>query len=847
MKAIIMAGGFGTRLRPLTMNLPKPMVPMMNRPMMEHIVRLLMRHGMRDLTSLLYFHPDAITSYFGDGSNFGCSMNYIRAEADFGTAGSVRNATEQLEMNERVMVISGDVLTDFDLTAAIEFHKKKKALATIVLTHAKNPLQFGIVMTNEDNEITRFLEKPSWGEVFSDTINTGIYILEPEAYNEIPYKREFDFSKDLFPALLKKPGALAGYIADGYWRDIGNLAEYHEAHMDALHGLVEMEMTGDRKNGAIVEEKAEVDGARFRGQNLVGRSAKIEEGAIVTNSIVGAGCHIEAGAVVENSVLWDGTRVGRNSSLSHAVACFNVFIGDRATIDENVFIGEGSQVGEGAHILPNIKLWPGKRVEAGATLQTSLVWEDRWNRELFTNSRISGMSNVELVPEFAAKVGAALGAQVGMGQRIVISRDSDAGSRVISRALVSGLMSAGVTAVDMQQTPIPLTRHHLRDARHSGGVHIRKNPIDRRRSDMIFFDSGGYDLSSSKGKAIERYFFGEDFPRAPFDKVGTVEFPAHTGEIYTKRFTDALDVELIMKSHFKLAIDYANGIASTIFPNILGAFGSEVVSINAYLEPSRLTRGREEFDRSTRHLANVVKSLSYQIGFILDAGGERVGIVDESGNIYLNNNLLTLLTKLFLESSKKRGKALRKIAVPVSATSEIEELAEQFGVEIVYTKNTHADMMRAASEDGIDFVGGTLGGAIFPDYFFAVDGLFTVAKTLEMLAVVEKSLSEVARNVPRRAQARKQVFCPSEELGRVMRHAMDYSKSMKKVLIDGIKFYPSAARDGNGSDGNGAWVLVLPEKERPYCTVLIDAASQQTADALASEYAEKVEEWRKGS
>ncbi len=835
MKAIIMAGGFGTRLRPLTMNLPKPMVPMMNRPMMEHIVNLLKRHGMSDITALLYFHPDAITSHFGDGSAFGCSMKYIRAEADFGTAGSVRNATGQLGMTEPVLVISGDVLTDFDLSAAIAFHKEKKALATIVLTHAKNPLQFGIVMTNPDSEITRFLEKPSWGEVFSDTINTGIYILEPEAYAEIPYKREFDFSKDLFPALLKKPGALVGYIADGYWRDVGNLSEYHEAHMDALHGLVNLEVQGERRNGAIVEEGCEVGGARFRGQNAIAKGTNIEDGAIITNSIIGAGCHIEAGAIVENSILWDGTRVGRNASMSHVVACFNVLVGDRATIDENVFIGEGSQVAEAAHILPNVKLWPGKRVEAGATLQTSLVWEDRWNRELFMNSRISGTSNIELIPEFAAKVGASLGAQVGMGQRVVISRDSDPGSRVLSRALGTGLMSAGIIVVDMQQTPIPLTRHHLRDARQSGGVHVRKNPMDRHRSDMIFFDSGGYDLPSSKGKSIERYFFGEDFPRAPFDKVGTIEFPAHTGEIYTKRFTGALDVALITRAHFKIAIDYANGIASTIFPNILGAFGCEVVSMNAYLEPSRLTRGREEFERSLRHLANVVKSLSYQIGFILDAGGERVGIVDETGNIYTNNDLLTLLTKLFLESEAKRGRTVGKIAVPVSATSEIEELAAQHNVEIVYTKNTHADMMRASGDD-VSFVGGTLGGAIFPDYFFAVDGMFTVAKTLEMLAVLGKNLGDVARDMPHHAQTRVQVHCPTEELGRVMRYAMDHSQHMKKVLIDGIKFYPHH---------DGAWVLVLPDKERPYCTVLTDAATQEEADALSKEYAMLVEAWRK--
>ena len=175
MKAVIMAGGFGTRLRPLTCNTPKPMVPLMNKPMMEHIVALLTAHGITDLIGSLFYQPEVITGYFGDGKSFGVTMDYVRAEADYGTAGSVRNATYGME--ERILVISGDVLTDFDLTAALRFHESKGARATIVLSHAKNPLQFGVVITAQDGKITRFLEKPSWGEVFSDTINTGIYIL----------------------------------------------------------------------------------------------------------------------------------------------------------------------------------------------------------------------------------------------------------------------------------------------------------------------------------------------------------------------------------------------------------------------------------------------------------------------------------------------------------------------------------------------------------------------------------------------------------------------------------------------------------------------------------------------
>src|SRR4051812_3865081 len=234
MKGVIMAGGFGTRLKPLTINRPKPMVPVANRPMMEHIVELLKRHGITDLVSILYFQPEHITGHFGDGSDFGVSMRYVTAEADYGTAGAVRNA-EDLVLNERVIVISGDVLTDFDLTAAIEEHDRRGAEATIALTAVENPLAYGIVISDRaSGRIERFLEKPTWGEVFSDTINTGIYILEPAALLRVPKKTNGDFSKDPFPSMLRAGAELYGRGAPGYWGDIGNLDEYRQAHDDIL-------------------------------------------------------------------------------------------------------------------------------------------------------------------------------------------------------------------------------------------------------------------------------------------------------------------------------------------------------------------------------------------------------------------------------------------------------------------------------------------------------------------------------------------------------------------------------------------------------------------------------------
>ena len=222
MKAIVMAGGFGTRLRPLTINTPKPMVPIGNIPMIEHVVGLLIEHNLKDITSLLYFSPDIIQNHFGDGARFGVRMSYEKPSDDLGTAGAVRFALR--EPSEPVLVISGDLVTDFDLTEAIRWHREKKADATILLTRVENPISYGIVITDDDGRIVRFLEKPTWGEAFSDTINTGIYILEPQAASLIPKDENFDFSQNLYPLMLKNGMKLCGKVMSGYWRDVGNFA-----------------------------------------------------------------------------------------------------------------------------------------------------------------------------------------------------------------------------------------------------------------------------------------------------------------------------------------------------------------------------------------------------------------------------------------------------------------------------------------------------------------------------------------------------------------------------------------------------------------------------------------------
>ena len=270
MKAVIMAGGEGTRLRPQTSNLPKPMLPLVGRPMMEHIVSLLRRHGITDIVVTVAFLPNAIRSYFGNGSELGVRMVYATEETPLGTAGSVRNARD--ELTERFLVISGDVLTDIDLTSMIEFHEKNNALATLALCAVENPLEFGIVITREDGSIERFLEKPGWGQVFSDTINTGIYVLEPEIFDVIPEGRAVDFSSEVFPTVLEAGAPIFGYVANGYWEDVGTTAAYLKAHEDILDGKVEVDIAGfELQPGVFLGKGSSVDPSARLGRSGVHR------------------------------------------------------------------------------------------------------------------------------------------------------------------------------------------------------------------------------------------------------------------------------------------------------------------------------------------------------------------------------------------------------------------------------------------------------------------------------------------------------------------------------------------------------------------------------------------------
>ena len=810
MQAVIMAGGFGTRLRPLTCNIPKPMIPLVNKPIMEHVINLLKSHSITDIIVLLYFQSEKITSYFKDGKEFGVKISYIKPESDFGTAGAVRCASHLLK--ERFIVISGDLATDFDLRKSVDFHDKNKGDLTLLLKSVENPLQYGVVIIDEKNRITQFLEKPTWGEVFSDLINTGIYIIEPEILKNIPQNEEYDFSKNLFPLLLNKGANLLGYEASGYWIDVGNLNDYLKAHYDALTGSFKVQFSGRNEKNYFIGKNTHIHtDAIIEGKALFSDQCTVGKNSIIRNSFIGYNTKIGKNSKIYNSIIWDNVEIGDNVTISGDVITSKTKIKDHAYLFEKVFIGENCKIEENARIKANVKIWPDKVVEKDAVLSSSLIWGERWVSDIFSEARVTGIGNFELSPEFSLKLATAFGAMLGEGSTVVTSRDSDPASRMIKRAMISGFMSSGVNVEDLQYTPIPLVRYHLRSGQFKGGIHVRSSPRGEKLYDIIFFDAGGRDIPPSRRKGIERLFFNEDFRRAEAGNIGRINYSTRAAESYLDHFFSRLDTEVFKKKKFRAVIDYSYGAATSILPSALGKLGIEVISLGSYADSTKIVKERDFDSKSFKELSHIVKSLHADCGITVGPIAESFYLIDNKGRIIKNSELLVLMTELFL-----RCNTPKKIATPVNGSFMVDEIAQNRNVEVLRCKSSHEAMMEMALKDDISFVGGTRGGFIFSGFHFASDALFAVAKLIEMLLKTGIPVSDIYNEFHFPYMIEKVVRCGMEYKGKVMRGLMKETESYNRVLVDGIKIIKEMQT-----------LLIIPHKAKPQFSIIGESYNKQ--------------------
>jgi mannose-1-phosphate guanylyltransferase/phosphomannomutase len=823
MKAVIMAGGEGTRLRPLTSNAPKPLLPLVNKPMMEHIVDLLAQHGIDEIVVTVAFMANAIRNYFGDGSEFGVKMTYATEETPLGTAGSVRNAMEHL--TERFLVISGDVLTDVDLSAIVRFHDEKKAMATIGLVHVENPLEFGIVITKEDGTIERFLEKPTWGQVFSDTINTGIFVLEPEIFDYIAPDQPVDFSSEVFPKLLAEGRALYGAIADGYWEDVGTLDAYISAHRDILDEKVRVNVPGfELGDGVRLGEGAEIHpDAIITGPAVIGDNCRIEAGAKLGKYVVlGANVRVRSDALLERTVVHDNAYLGESVRLRGTVIGRSCDLRKGVRTEEGVVLGDECFIGDEALLASGVKVYPFKTVEAGAIINDSIVWESRGARSLFGRNGVTGLSNVDITPELAVKVAMAYGSMLKKGSTVITSRDSSRSARMLKRAMMAGLNAAGVNTEDLEVASVPVTRFIVRRPANAGGITIRLVHDDPQSVIIRFFDSDGLDITEETQRKIERLFGREDFRRVFPGEIGDIGYAPRALEHYATALETTVDIERIRAVNYKIVIDYAYGSVSFAMPNVLAKLGLEVLAVNPFASTAGLMRST--LSEHAEGVASLVRASGAQLGAVIDPDGEQLILIDDEGHILSNQESLLALIRLL--PAKILGD---RIALPVSTTQAAARIAAEQGTSIRWTKLSNPALMDAATDAGVGFAGNQDGEFILPGFMPAFDAAATLVKVLDLLAFHDTKLSNVVAALPKAHVVHETVVTPWEQKGTVMRTLVEQTKNREVELVDGIKVIHD--------DG---WALALPDPEEPITHIWAEGATEGEARRLAQEYVRRI-------
>ncbi|MBN1321775.1 MAG: NTP transferase domain-containing protein [Thermoleophilia bacterium] len=822
MKAVVMAGGQGTRLRPLTSNQPKPMVPVVNKPTIQHILELVQRHGISEVVMTLAFLPRLIRNHFGDGSSLGMRIDYTVEETPAGTAGSIRLAKELL--TETFLVISGDALTDFDLTQVIDFHKERQALITIALKSVANPLEFGVVIVDEEGRIQRFLEKPGWGQVFSDTVNTGIYVIEPEVLDHIPEGQPYDFSHDLFPKLFDMNKPLYGTVCDGYWQDIGSLEQCLQANRDALDGKVRVTPPGVRLRGNIwVGENAALESLDdVEGPAVIGDNVRIEPGArILSHTVLGNNTVVRAGAQIGGSVLGENVYVAAGAIVEGAILGNAVEVHETAHIAEGSVVGDRSIIGRNAVVANNVKVYPFKNVEPGSTVRTSIVWETRGPSTLFGRNGVRGLANVDVTPEMAMRLAMSYGTLVGKGTYVATSRDTHQACRVTKRAIISGLNSTGVNVRDLTMAPLAVNRFDIKSGNAVGGIHVRMSLENPEQIEILFSEAPGVPADGKRERAIENNYFREDYRRADFEEMGQVVYPPRVIETYTNALLDNWNTVAIRGRQPRLVLDYSSSAPGFFFSSTLDSLGVEAVSLNTFSRARDRFTLAQSLPPAVARVGDLVRAMEADLGAILDPGAEYLYIVDEKGDLVSDSALLLLLLQ---NAARQAGSGAA--ALPLHATRLGESVVASTGVSIRRTRCSKAALMAEAARPSTIFAASTDGGYIYPSVLACMDGLYALGKVLELVSLSDAPLSQLVAQAPVAHVAHLVSECPWETKGQVMRLMTEKLREGRVSLVDGIKVFLD----------HSEWALVLPDAEEPLFHVYAEANAEERAQELAEEY-----------
>lgn len=618
MKSIILAGGEGTRLRPLTCNMPKPLIKLCGKPVLEYILDLLANNGCSNATFTLGYLGGKIENHFDGGFYKNIELDFVYEKEPLGTAGCVKAAMQKL--SEPLLIISGDAMCDFDLTAIYRSHLASGAAATIVTKSVDDPREYGLIIEN-NGLVSGFSEKPSYLDAISDYANTGVYVISPEVLELIPNGEKYDFARDVFPKMLEKGMKIAVFKENGYWCDIGDIRTYKQCQSDILSGKVRCNFSNYCSENFYKDVKIS-EPCRIGGNVSIAAGTIIDDSTIIEDNVtIGKNCHIS------NSILLEGSFIGDNATCIESIVCENARLESGVQMYDNSIVGENSLIKKHS-VIRGAKIWNDKTVAENSVV-TNDVKHGNGQRIELNETGFSGETNTQITPEFATKLGAALAAT--FDGKMLIASDKTEASGALKAAICAGFTSAGSNITDCGDLPLAVLIYLSRILHAHGIIHISANI----NTEITLLNSCGLPLTRVEERKLESCINRCEYKNAHWDSFGKIEHFDNGILLYSAM----LDNILIDKSLRNIKISCNNDVLCDI--------------LNARVSKISKTTGKD-----------IIINLNYS--------GTKAEILSSEGTSVKFDQLVSIL----LNDLTKKG---FDVAVPFEFSTSAETIADVYG------------------------------------------------------------------------------------------------------------------------------------------------------------------------
>ncbi|PFJ12633.1 nucleotidyltransferase [Bacillus cereus] len=783
MKGVILAGGKGRRLRPLTCNTPKPMLPLLEKPVLEYNIELLRQHGIREIAITVQYMSTAIKQYFGDGSKWGVNLYYYEDSPPLGTAGSIKQAENFLD--ETFVVISGDALTDFQLSEGIAFHEQKKRMVTMFVKEVENPLSFGLVVMNNEQEIVRYIEKPSWNEVVSNVVNTGIYMMDPEIFSYIPPQKFVDFSQDVFPLLTNK-NALFAYLSEGYWLDIGTFDQYRQAQFDLLTKKLQVPIPYTEVLPMVWmgEEVTIGKGTKIHGPSFIGEGAKIGAGAVIEPySIIGKNSTISNYSHLQKSIIFANAHIGEYCELLETIIGEHTMVEDDVTLFQKSIVADHCHIGKSTVIKQKGKLWPYKEIDSHSVVGSAGVQESEKSVGWLQKSCIVGRGNVEITPQFIVKVAMAYGSLFGKGESILIGSQENIETTSYKNVFLHAIHGIGIHTMECKEMNESLFQYSIHNLQCAGGVFVQ---VENEKEVVIkLYGKGGMLLTYKQQKAMEQVYMSESFYYVCEKEMGR-NTPVHVSlNDYIEAVLERIDIEQIQKQKFHLLINKRNDMLQHLLMLFLQRLGCTVTWIYA----------GEQKD----HVKALMKLSKANMALMFSEQGNYFELYDNHSNIYQGTDFEEInLPDLLLESKGNM--------YPMSL-----KLGECYLLFYIHDEKKSFQVK------------------------WKQDILYRIGKLFELIALQGKAFLSIVEQSPPLYLLYDEVVCSWNEKGKVMRKLLADIERKEEDIVEGVQFKYT----------DKEWSYIVADTKQPKFLVYSHARNPVIARENMKSLIEKIRQYQK--